>query len=163
MVVQQQEPTNDKTHMVFMTIVETEGQLFSDQTGRFPTTSNRRNCHVVVFYCTDPNSIKSHPTNSRHRSELLKAYTDVYSYLRARGYRTKLHPWDNEASRDVEEFITEQQAKFQYTPPDQHRTNSAERAIRTWKNHFMSMLANALVPFFLLAGIGQEVRLPLTA
>jgi hypothetical protein len=43
---------------------------------------------------------------------------------------------DNETSKDVEEFINSQHTTLQYTPPDIHRTNSAERAIRTWKNHF---------------------------
>ena len=33
---------------------------------------------------------------------------------------------DNKTSEDVENFIEEQQAKFQYTPSDIHRTNIAK-------------------------------------
>jgi hypothetical protein len=74
MVEQEQAPQNDKTHIVFMTIVTVEGQLFTDQTGRFPVTSNRGNNYIVVFYAVDPNYIKSYPIKSRHRSELMMAY-----------------------------------------------------------------------------------------
>ncbi|KAL7475357.1 hypothetical protein ACHAW6_001273 [Cyclotella cf. meneghiniana] len=35
----------------------------------------------------------------------------------------------------------ENNATFQYIPPDMHRTNTAERAICTWKNHFVAIHA----------------------
>eukprot|EP00956_Cyclotella_meneghiniana_P020333 scaffold35676_cov69-Cyclotella_meneghiniana.AAC.2 len=136
-----QAPNNDKTNMVFMTIAEAEGQLFTDQTGRFPVTSNKGNNYIVLFYVVDANFIKSYPIKSRHKTELLKAYDEVYQYLRLRGYRPKLHCLDNETSKDVEDFIAEQNAKLQYTPPDIHRTNIAERMIRTWKNHMCAVRA----------------------
>ncbi|KAL7475994.1 hypothetical protein ACHAW6_007122, partial [Cyclotella cf. meneghiniana] len=72
---------------------------------------------------------------------LITAYNDVYRYLRIRGYRPKLHRLDNETSQDVENFISEQNAVHQYTPPDIHRTNIAERMIRTWKNHMCAIRA----------------------
>ncbi|KAL7531195.1 hypothetical protein ACHAXR_003897, partial [Thalassiosira sp. AJA248-18] len=136
-----QSPLNDRTHHVYMSITDIEGKLYSDQTGRFPITSNRGNCYVIIFYAVDGNYIKSYPIKSRHRSQLLKAYDDVYAFLRIRGYRPQLHKLDNETSHDVESFITEQQAKVQYTPADMHRTNLAERAVRTWKNHFAATRA----------------------
>ena len=74
----------------------------------------------------------------------------MYSFFRVRGYRPQLHKLDNETSHDVEDFITDQQAKIQYTPVDMHRTNIAERCIRTWKNHFTSMRAGA-PPYFCMA------------
>ena len=73
MVEHEQAPENNKTNMVFMTMVKVEGQLFTDQTGRFPVTSNRGNNYIVMFYAVDPNYIKSYPIKSRHRSELLKS------------------------------------------------------------------------------------------
>jgi hypothetical protein len=136
-----QAPQNDKTNMVFLTIAEVNGQLFTDQTGRFPVTSNKGNNYIVIFYVVDANYIKSYPIKSRHRTELIKAYDDVYTFLRTRGYRPQLHKLDNETSKDVESFIADNNASHQYTPPDIHRTNPAERAIRTWKNHFVSIRA----------------------
>ena len=137
----EQAPHNDKTNMVFLTLAEVEGQLFTDQTGRFPVTSSRGNNYIVIFYVVDANYIKSYPIKSRHRTELIRAYDNVYSFLRTRGYRPQLHKLDNETSKDVESFIANNNASHQYTPPDMHRTNPAERAIRTWKNHFVAIRA----------------------
>ncbi|KAL7479566.1 LOW QUALITY PROTEIN: hypothetical protein ACHAW6_005291 [Cyclotella cf. meneghiniana] len=83
----QQLTLNDKTNMVFMTMVNIQGHLFTDQTGRCPLTSNRGNNYVVIIYTVDENHIKSYPIKSCHRSELLHAYNNVYTYLREQGYQ----------------------------------------------------------------------------
>jgi hypothetical protein len=98
-----------------MTLAEVDGQLFTDQTGCFPVMSNHGNNYIVIFYVVDANYIKSYPIKSRHRTELLKAYTDVYQYLRIQGYRPQLHKLDNKTSWDVEEFIAGINAKYQHT------------------------------------------------
>jgi hypothetical protein len=49
---------------------------------------------------------------------------------------------DNEASAAFKQAITfAWRAKFQLVPPDMHRRNHAERAIRTFKDHFLAILA----------------------
>ena len=141
MIKYQQASNNEKTNMVFMTMVDVDRQLFTDQTGHFTVTSNRGHNYIVIFYAVDPNYIKSYPVKSRHRSELIQAYTEVYQFLRVRGYRPQLHKLDNKTSKDVEAFIAENNTKFQYTPPDIHRTNPAERAIHTWKNRLVAIQA----------------------
>ena len=55
-----------------------------------------------------------------------------------RGFKPLLPKLDIETSHEVEAFICSRHTHLQYTPPDMHRTNPAERAIRTWKNHFLS-------------------------
>ena len=79
-------PNNERSHHVYMTITDLNGKLYSDQTGRFPITSNLGNCYLVIFYAVGSNYIKAHPIKSRHLSQLLKAYNDVYDYLRVQGY-----------------------------------------------------------------------------
>jgi hypothetical protein len=49
---------------------------------------------------------------------------------------------DNEMSNVVEAFIESQHTTLQYTPPDINQTNSAKRAIQTWKNHFTARIAS---------------------
>ena len=77
------------------------------------------------------NALLSVPIKSRAKEELLRTYNKIYSYLEARGFKQKLHKLDNETSADVEEFITAQQAKYKYTPPDMHRSNAAEKGVQT--------------------------------
>ena len=143
-------PNNDRNHHVYMTITDLDGKLYSNQTGRFPITSNRSNCYVVIFYAVDGNYIKAYPIKSYHRSQLLKAYDDVYAFLIVRGHQTQLQNMGNETSKDVENFIEEQQAKVQYTPSEIQHANIAERSCRTWRNNFTAVRADA-PPYFRMA------------
>ena len=84
-----------------MEITNLTGNLYSDHIGHLPVTSSQGNCYVVIFYNVDGNHIKSYPIKSWHRNDLLKAYVEVYSYIRIRGYHPQLHKLDNETSRDI--------------------------------------------------------------
>ena len=50
---------------------------------------------------------------------------------------------DNEISYEFKSALRKQNVAFQLVPPHVHRRNAAERAIRTFKNHFLSVLATA--------------------
>jgi hypothetical protein len=119
-----QKPFNARTHFVFMTIIKISGMLFSDQSSRFPITSNRGNKYVVIFYIYDANFVKSVPIKSWLKEELLRAYRLVYAYLTTRGSKLQLHKI-SKMSQDVETFICEENTWLQYTSPDIHRTNLA--------------------------------------
>jgi hypothetical protein len=56
---------------------------------------------------------------------------------------------DNETSDDLSAFFRQQfpPISFQPVPPQNHRTNSVERSIRTTKSHFISVLASAHATF----------------
>ena len=88
-----QSPNNDRCHQVFMTVAAVDGKLYSDQTGRFPITSNRGNILVAIFYAVDGNDIKSCPLKSRDCSQI-QAYEVVYAFLQMCGYRPKIHKLD---------------------------------------------------------------------
>ena len=89
MAIPQQEPHNAKTMMVFMRVVLADRWIASDQTGRFPRVSNRRNKYIAVFYVYDANSIKGIPVKSRHKTDLMAAYKKVYRWCEARGYYSR--------------------------------------------------------------------------
>ena len=139
-----QEVTNEKTNFLFATIfnIKAEGKIFSDQTGYFPRVSSRGIRYVMVFYIYDANYVRGIGIKNRSTSEFLRAYQEVHEDLKAKGYKPKLHKLDNECAKDVMEFIENQNAQFQFTPPDMHRTNSGEKGIQTWKNNFIAGLAS---------------------
>ena len=64
----------------------------------------------------------------------------VFNHLTSRGLRPKLQKLDNEASVMLIDFLIDNGVGFQLTPAGIHRRNTAERAIRTWKNHFIANL-----------------------
>ena len=48
---------------------------------------------------------------------------------------------DNQCSRRIQKYITSQGTDIQLFNPDDHRVNAAERAIQTWKNHYVASLS----------------------
>ena len=55
---------------------------------------------------------------------------------------------DNEDSEEYKRSIkNKRNAKYQLVPPHTHRSNAAERAIRTFKAHFLSILAGVVPDF----------------
>ncbi len=109
-----QELLNVRTNLVFMHIHAIDGVISSNQTGRFPITSNRGNAYAIVFYVYDANYICSVPIKSRSKEELLRAYRKTYEWLSMRGFKPLLHKMDNETSHQVEKFIRAQQTRLQY-------------------------------------------------
>jgi hypothetical protein len=54
----------------------------------------------------------------------------------------KLQILDNEASKLLVDYITGQGIDYQLAPPHVHRRNAAERAISTYKDHFIAGLCS---------------------
>ena len=49
---------------------------------------------------------------------------------------------DNEASTTLKSAMTKNQTSYQLLPPHTHRSNVAEQAIQTFKNHIKAGLAS---------------------
>jgi hypothetical protein len=60
--------------------------------------------------------------------------------LVAKGLKPKLMKLDNEASKLLKDYLYQQDIAFQLVPPYSHRRNSAERAIRSFKDHLIAGL-----------------------
>ena len=54
---------------------------------------------------------------------------------------------DNEISEAYKEEILDTKMSYQLVPPDDHRRNIAKRAIQTWKNNFVGVLAGTAATF----------------
>jgi len=93
------------------------------------------------MYEVGSNYIDAEPLKSRAENKLVKAYDILYERLTKNGkVKPKLHILDNEAPTVLKKVI-KQRCKMQLAPPDTHRRNLAERAIQTFKAHFISVLS----------------------
>jgi Reverse transcriptase (RNA-dependent DNA polymerase) len=138
------EPLNEEpTQYCFAALlpIKKTGQVYSDQTGRFPTTSSMGNTQIFVLYDYDSNSIHAQPMQTKSAQDILFAYTTVANTLIKAGLRPKLQKMDNECSSILKDYMEEEHIALQFVPPGVHRANSAERAIRTFKNHLISGLS----------------------
>jgi hypothetical protein len=115
-----------------------DGKVYTDLTGRFPTTSSKGNKYVLILYEYDDNAILAAPMNSRADYEDVGAYTVLYKRLTDAGLHPKFQMMDNEASEAVNEFLRKENIQYQLVTPHVHRRNAAERAIRTFKAHFIA-------------------------
>jgi len=107
----------------------------------------------------DSNSIHAEPIPNRKKESIKDAYERVLRLLQRRGLRRpKLHRLDNEASQLLKEFMTDEDVNYQLTPAGLHRRNWAERAIQTFKNHFIAGLSSTHPDFHEIFGINYSHR-----
>jgi hypothetical protein len=147
----EKQPTPDtdlgtNTHLVYAVIVD-QGQLYTDLTGQFTVRSSKGNSYVMVCYIYDYNYVKVIPMKSRSASEWVKAYDSVHQEITVKGFKPKLQTLDNEASAALKNFFTANDIAYQLVPPHCHRRNAAERAIRTFKEHFVAGISS-IAPSF---------------
>jgi hypothetical protein len=78
---------------------------------------------------------------SKSASECLKEFGGIFQELTSRGFKPKLQTMDNESSAALKSYFTENDITYQLAPPHWHRRNAAERAIRTFKEQFVTCLS----------------------
>ena len=76
---------------------------------------------------------------SRKSNVLVKAYKQCYEQLLSYGFTAQLIRTDNEVSQKLIEAITGHHLEYQLASQGDHRKNPAERAIKDFKAHFISV------------------------
>ena len=77
---------------------------------------------------------------SRLDADMETLYNKLYDYLTDRGLKPKFNVMDNEAITAINKLLTQRDSKFLLVKPHNHHVNAAERAICTFKNHFITGL-----------------------
>ena len=127
-------------HDIYADCQPITGKIFSDLPGRFVVPSSRGHNYLLIVYDHDSNAILAEPLKNRSAKSIVDGFKVLYNILLSRGLKPQLQRLDNEASALLRAFLTEKQIDYQLAPPHLHRRNAAERAIRTFKNHFVSIL-----------------------
>ena len=135
------------SNLVVVTVVPLS-RLYTDDTGRFPIQARSGNQYVMIAYHADGNLILQQAFQTKSDRHRIAAYNAIMTRLAARGLSVDLQILDNEASSAYKQAITfTWRAQFRLVPPDMHRRNRAERAIRTFKDHFIAILAGVDAKF----------------
>ena len=117
--------------------------IATDLPGRYPVTSARGHKYIFVMFDYDSNYIQAIPIKSRQSRDLIAAFQACYTILTDNGFTGKMVRLDNEISSSMIAHLQQQQLDYQLASPGDHRVNYAERAIQTYKNHFISTLQGA--------------------
>jgi hypothetical protein len=126
-------------------------KLYTNNTGRFPIRACSGNQYVMIAFHANGNLILQQAFKTKSDCHCIAAYNAIMTCLAAQGLSVDLQIFDNEASSAYKEaIIFKWNATFQLVPPNMHRCNQAERAICTFKNHFLAILAGidaAFLPY----------------
>ena len=119
--------------------LNSDNEMHADATGRFPFESASGSNYVLVFVYKG--YIHVQPLADRSAAAYVKAYRLAIEFFKTKGHVIDIARLDNETSEQLETFLNEANIPFQYVPPEDHRSNRAERAIQSFKNYFISVLA----------------------
>ena len=119
----------------------------ADLTGRFPVKSRRLNEYILITVFKG--YIHAEPMPTKSAASYLKAYTSTITFFHSRGHTITHLTIDNEFSSDLDSYFRSPSVSVtvQFQPPSNHRTNFAERAIRTFKNHMIATLSSVHTQF----------------
>jgi hypothetical protein len=117
-------------------------KAYLDLTGKFPHVSTRGYQYFLLIYDYDSNAILVDILRTRQASEIKSSWIKLHTQLQNGGTAPKIYILDNECSTDLKSTMVKHNIEFQLVPPDMHRRNAAEKAIRTWKNHFIAGLSS---------------------
>ena len=116
----------------------TAGTMYTDITGVFPVSSFKNMQYIFAAYIYDLNPIIIRPMPNHTNASVIAAFTEVFHILQAQQYLPVLNVMDHECSKAVEKHIKKNKMKIQLVPPHNHCVNAAERAIGTFKEHFVA-------------------------
>jgi hypothetical protein len=119
----------------------TLGMMYTNITGAFAIWSFKNMQYIFVAYIYNLNAIIVRPMPPRTNSLFIAAFSKVFRILRACNYQPALNFMDNRCSKVVEKHIRANEMDIQLVPPHNHRINATERAITTFKEHFVAPLA----------------------
>ena len=116
--------------------IATDAKAYTDLTGRFPHQSSRENNYIFIANNYDGNTILAEPTKNREAGTIINAWNKLHSHLCNNGIATTRYILDNECSSAFKNVLHEANITFELVPPNQHRRNAAERAMRTFQTTF---------------------------
>jgi hypothetical protein len=119
---------------------ETTHKIWTNQTGRFPKQLSRGNQYIMVLVKRNSSTILVKPMKNRSAGEMVQAYQAIINCLNATGIFPKEHILDNKCSKLFKQQIKLNKMTHQLVPPHDHSRNRAEKAIKTFKDHLVSIL-----------------------
>jgi len=95
----------------------------------------------MILHHVDSNSSWAEAMRTQSGGELILTHARVLAWMRHRGLIPKHQILDNQASTEYTATIEAFGMTYELVPPEEHRRNMAEKAIQTFKDHFVGVLS----------------------
>ena len=133
----------DRNNQIFCytgTLNPKEGTIYVDLTGNFPIRSMEGHISMFILYDYTTNAILVEPIKDTTEKTMIDTFTTMIEKLTKKGFKPVLNIIDNVATKAIKNFLEANKIDMQLVEPHNHRVNAAERAIQTFKNHFIAGL-----------------------
>ncbi len=115
--------------------------MYADQTWLFPAVSSLGNKYIMILHHVDSNSSWLEAMQNQLGGKLILACTQALAWMQRCGLIPKHQILDNQALAEYKAAIKASGMTYALAPPKKHRCNMAEKAIQTFKDHFVGVLS----------------------
>jgi hypothetical protein len=115
-------------------------KIYTNQTGRFPKKSNLGNQYVMVLVELDSSAILVETMKNCTFGKMICTYQHLIDCLKTAGIEPQRHVLNKKCSAKFKETIKKNNTTFQLVPLQDHCQNIVEKAIQTFKAHFIAIL-----------------------
>jgi hypothetical protein len=130
-------PASPTQHHILTRYVPVSRRAFMDLAGRFPFKSIGGFEYMLIMFAEDDNYIHVELMRTRGAKEYARAYEQGLTFFRECGICPTWMSLDNKTNPLIATISRECGVRIQYAPHGNHQANAAERAIQTWKDHFI--------------------------
>jgi hypothetical protein len=125
------------------------GIVYPNLTGSFPFMSYNGSIIFFILYHYE-STVLTTPIVGLDNVSIFNSCKTQFELLTTTGFNPKLNFMDNQATKHITTFLTKNNYKLQLVELHNHRINTAECAIQTFKDAFIAALATSASNFPLL-------------
>ena len=118
-----------------------KGYIATDLSGVYPILSSCGIKYILILYNYNSNIILAKAMKTNKGEDITTTYDALYTTLTDAGITQILQYLNNETSREIIASIKSKNLKYQLATPHDHRLNPAKRAVSTFKNSSIVILA----------------------
>jgi hypothetical protein len=128
---------------------KTSGIVYNDLTGSFPFVLLEGSVCCFVLYHYKSNCILASQIKGMDDRTIFELYKKYFEELTSKGFKPKLNIMDNQATKHIKQYLSDNNCKLQLVEPHNHRVYAAKRTIQIFKDAFIAALATTDVDFHL--------------
>ena len=101
----------------------------------------------MVIHGVESNSLWAEAFKNNTSGKLILGRAQALEHMQKVGINLKHQVLDNQALVAYKKAIGDSDMTYELVPPDDHQSNMAEKAIQTFKDHFVSILSGCAPTF----------------
>jgi hypothetical protein len=132
---------HQKKNDILITEHKVKSLMYADHTGLFPAILSLGNKYVMILHHVDSNSSWLEAMQNQSGGELILARARALAWMQRCRLIPKHQIFNNQASAEYKATIEASGMTYELVPPKEHQCNMAEKAIQTFKDHFVGVLS----------------------